>query len=160
VVRAGGPPFQCWLKPYELWVPRPCVFCKGGYDDVRIMRFSPKSIPALQTLQPTLREERVPRTDSNRSRRCKLVPGSINGRGPISWYRQHRTPPCKKRKSGAPIVLIVPARSKAWATRPFTPRSGQESPVRFTPHRMQPTTPAGWSPSPLELGQSLRLRLS
>ena len=93
---AGGPPFQCWLKPYELWVPRPCVFCKGGYDDVRIMRFSPKSIPALQTLQPTLREERVPRTDSNRSRRCKLGPWKHQREGPHLMVPAAPYPPLQK----------------------------------------------------------------
>jgi len=29
---AGGPSFRCWLKPYGVRVPRPCMVCKGGYD--------------------------------------------------------------------------------------------------------------------------------
>jgi len=31
--------------------------------------------------------------------------------------RQHRARPCKERKSGAPTVVVLSARSKAWATR-------------------------------------------
>ena len=45
-----------------------------------------------------------------RSRRLKVEP-----KNPRS--RQHRARPCKKRKSGAPTVLMMPVRSKARATR-------------------------------------------
>jgi hypothetical protein len=52
-----------------------------------------------------------------------LVPGSrrikVEPKNPRS--RQHRARPCKKRKSAAPTVLMMPARSKARATRQYLP---------------------------------------
>jgi hypothetical protein len=58
----------------------------------------------------------------------------------ISWYKQHPTRPCKKRKSGAPTVLEPDAKSKGQgrATRP-TPAS-----PRFRAgnrHRKTPANP-------------------
>ena len=32
--------FRFSLSVTKLWVPRPCVFCKGGYDAVDTMGFA------------------------------------------------------------------------------------------------------------------------
>ena len=45
----------------------------------------------------------------------------------ISSYTQHRTRPCKKRKSGAAsLVVVIQKKPNGWATRPF--RHRQKSP--------------------------------
>src|SRR5450631_3432458 len=48
------------------------------------------------------------------SRRIKVEPKNPRG-------RQHRARPCKKRKSGAPTVLMMPARPKARAPAKLAP---------------------------------------
>jgi hypothetical protein len=48
-----------WPRVSKLWVPRPCVFCKGGYETVATMRFSAEiKTGAVSRIVPTLRKER------------------------------------------------------------------------------------------------------
>src|SRR5215472_10753160 len=65
----------------------------------------------------------------------------------ISWDRQHRARPCKKRKDGAPTLLIASARSKAWATR--LQGSGVPSGTRSVGDAFPPVKLAGYCRSSL-----------
>ncbi len=90
---AGGPPSPpCFFLPVsELWVPRPCDFCKGGYDAADSMRLSclpaciVRTVRITCTLSPTLVTTGCP-SSMRRARPTASWPFSNKrGRSTASW---------------------------------------------------------------------------
>jgi hypothetical protein len=109
---AGGPALDL-VDTTKMWVPRPCVFVQGpaliavegaGTMLPVSMASNPGSFESfeqndsrLAVQVPALRNVREGRgtRSSGSFGNSKAGPPAVNS----PWYRQHRTRPCKKRKS-------------------------------------------------------------
>ena len=96
-------------------MPRPCVFCKGGHDAADSVRFG---IDPCSILQSCAKDEQFFQ--------------SLNSTTPDLWVRGSH--PCKKRKDGAPSVVVISAKPKG---RPPACERGEEIHIAASAHICQ-----------------------
>ena len=98
-------------------MPRPCVLCKGGYEAADIVGLSCPTVCIALAVRiiRTLSIERTSNEDYvSGSGGVKSVTAGVRCTRPFGKLRAGS---CTERKSGAPTLLLMPARPKGWATR-------------------------------------------